>query len=80
MSCARSFTYIDGDLVRVVANLKGPAQHRVRQLDGGFSWDFRGLPGGDAVASSGVARTAAEEESVAEDAKRKLRLRRLPQR
>ena len=60
-------TYIDGDLVRVVANLKGPAQHRVRQLDGGFSWDFRGLPGGDAVASSGVARTAAEEES-AEDA------------
>ena len=23
-------TYIDGDLVRVVANLKGPAQHRVR--------------------------------------------------
>ncbi|MEC8049220.1 MAG: type IV pilus secretin PilQ [Myxococcota bacterium] len=59
-------TYIDGDLVRVVANLKGPAQHRVRQLDSGFSWDFRGLPGGDAVASSGVARTAAEEESAEE--------------
>ena len=72
-------TYIDGDLVRVVANLKGPAQHRVRQLDSGFSWDFRGLPGGDAVASSGVARTAAEEES-AEEAEAEVSVRRLPQR
>ena len=60
-------TYIDGDLVRVVANLKGPAQHRVRALDTGLSWDFRGLPGGESsVADSGVARTAAEEESVEE--------------
>ena len=58
-------TYIDGDLVRVVANLKGPAQHRVRATDTGLSWDFRGLPGSESVAaSSGVARTAAEEESV----------------
>lgn len=58
-------TYIDGDLVRVVANLKGPAQHRVRALETGLSWDFRGLAGGEPIAaSSGVARTAAEEESV----------------
>ena len=58
-------TYIDGDLVRVVANLKGPAQHRVRASDTGLSWDFRGLPGGESVATtSGVARTAAEEETV----------------
>lgn len=57
-------TYIDGDLVRVVANLKGPAQHRVRATDTGLSWDFRLISAGSGEVESGVARTASEEETA----------------
>ena len=73
-------TYIDGDLVRVVANLKGPAQHRVRQLDGGFSWDFFV----DSLVETQLRHPVWPEPRLRKKArktrKRKFQLRRLPQR